>query len=563
VLVNVAGERPQRRKDAAIVLVLGLELYAVATRDLERELERVDRIESESFAEECIVGTDVARRRALEIQCRDDELGDLSLGGGLGVGHAARRTGRCLRTARDCIIRRHRIRSRRLEETSRVNADPHLAAVACDVVVVGGGPAGSTVATLLADRGWSVALIERERHPRFHIGESLLPMNLPILERLGVLDDVRRIGVLKRGADFPATNERGYNVFRFDRALNSSPPHAFQVRRDQFDELLFRHAVGSGVQGFEGTTVEDVELGSDGVRVTARQADGVRLTFSGRYLVDATGRNTLLGNRLGLRRRHERHQSAALFAHFTDVERRPDEDAGNISIVTFEHGWIWIIPLPGDVTSVGAVCWPQYLKQRKGPPIDFLRAALDSVVSVRERMRHARVLGNVHATGNYSYHCTRIAGPRWVMVGDACAFVDPIFSTGVYLAMASAEKGAEVVDGALRDPGLERGLQRRYTKRVRLALGRLAWFIHRFTTPAMRWLFSNPRNVCGVEQAMISMLAGDVFDAPGVMRRLSIFKALYFVATLGDLPASVMSYRHRLAQARTDFSGGTTSQDPG
>jgi flavin-dependent dehydrogenase len=457
-------------------------------------------------------------------------------------------------------------RSRPLRDWTRPHVSAPSAAASprssTDVVVLGGGPAGSTIATLLARKGWQVALLERDRHPRFHIGESLLPMNLPILDRLGLLEATARIGVLKRGADFPAANADGYGVFRFDRALNGSPPHAYQVRRDQFDEMLFRHAVAAGARGYEQATVDEVRFDTDRVGVTAHVAKGRRLEFDARYLVDASGRQAFLGRRLGLLRKHEQHQSAAMFAHFEGVTRRPGADAGNISIVTFEHGWIWLIPLPDGLMSIGAVCWPDYLKRRHGAPVEFLLETLRSVPDVSARMNDARLVQNLHATGNYSYRCKEIAGPRWIMVGDASGFVDPIFSTGVYLAMTGAEEAARVVDGTLRNPRCERALQQGYTRRVGRGLARLSWFIRRFTSPAMRHLFANPRNVFGIERAMISMLAGDVFDSPTVLRRLRLFKALYYCAAIGRLPASVANARRRHAQARVPFSGGTTSQDP-
>ncbi len=430
------------------------------------------------------------------------------------------------------------------------------------MIVVGGGPAGCTVATFLARQGWSVTLLEKERHPRFHIGESLLPMNLPILQRLGVLEAVERIGVRKIGADFPAPTPDGYNVFRFARALDPSWPHAFQVRRDEFDTLLFENARAGGVSAWQGHRVTELDLGADAVTVSGQSDDGVQFACRARYLVDATGRDTLLGNRLRLKRRSGRHQSAALFAHFRGVERRPGDDAGNISIYRFGHGWVWLIPLRDGITSVGAVCWPDYLKQRRGDNREFLLQTLQSIPQLWRRMEHAEITGNLHATGNYSYACTRMAGHRWIMAGDAYAFVDPIFSSGVYLAMHAAEEAAGVVDGALRDPASERARQRAYRRQVEHGLATLSWFIHRFTSPAMQKLFDNPRNDLQLEQAMISMLAGDVFRDYGVHWRLRVFKAIYFATALGDLQAQFRSFLGRRRQAGALFSGGTTGQDP-
>lgn len=444
-------------------------------------------------------------------------------------------------------------------------ATPHMQPMRelkTEVLVVGGGPAGSTTATFLARRGRRVLLLERERHPRFHIGESLLPANLPILERLGVLDEVARIGVLKRGADFPAENAPGFNVFRFDRALGDTPPHAFQVRREDFDLLLFRHAGLQGVDARDGVRVRDVELRDDSVVAIAEAEGGETWRILAEYLVDATGRDALLGRRLGLRRKHPRHQSAALFAHFRGVEPRSDEDAGNISIYVHDHGWAWLIPLREDVFSVGIVATPELFKDRTEPPAGFLRRILDSVPQIRERMSNAEMAGNLHATGNYSYLCDRMAGHRWIMAGDAGAFVDPIFSTGVYLAMRSGERAAAVIDGCLREPKRERALQREYRREVQEGLRALSWFIVRFTSPAMRWLFANPRNDFDLERAVISMLAGDVFSAPRVARRLVLFKLLYYVVAASRLKAMLADRTSRGRRLAATFVGGTTSQDP-
>lgn len=431
--------------------------------------------------------------------------------------------------------------------------------VETDVLVVGGGPAGTTAATLLARKGWRVLLLEKDAHPRFHIGESLLPMNLPILERLGVLDQVRAIGVHKRGADFPVHATGVTHVFRFDRALDPKFDHAFQVRRSDFDALLFEHARASGVDAREGvkvTRIDDDAAGRPAV-AHAQLADGARLEVRLRYLVDASGRDTFQGNRLKLKRKSAKHQSAALFSHFRGVKRRDGDDAGNITVDRFEHGWYWLIPLPDDVMSVGAVCFPEFLKTRRGPNDAFLMATLMRTPTVAERMQGAERVAPVHATGNYSYECTRMAGPGWVMAGDAYAFIDPVFSSGVYLGMNSAEHAADVVDGALREPAREAALQRAMAKRLQRGLAHFSWFIHRFTTPVMQRIFASPRNDWQVEQAVISMLAGDVFDNPRVRWRLRLFRAIYAVNAVAIAPEALRGWLRRRRQVRESFSGDT------
>jgi flavin-dependent dehydrogenase len=423
------------------------------------------------------------------------------------------------------------------------------------VLVVGGGPGGSTAAALLARQGLRVTLIEKSHHPRFHIGESLLPMNMPIFERLGVLDQVVAIGRLKLGADFPAANERGYGVFHFADTLVPGTGFSVHVRREQFDQLLFEHAGACGAETHQDTEVVGIEFAAGGATARLRAADGSESQLQADYVIDATGRSTLLGTAFKLKRKLSRHQSAALFAHFSGVERRPGADEGNISIYRFPAGWIWMIPLPGDCMSVGAVCYPEYLRERRGSNAEFLLATLKRIPGARERMKGASLIGNLHATGNYSYICTRMSGPRWVMVGDAFAFLDPIFSTGVYLAMNSAEQAAEMVAGCLREPHREAALQRRYTRYVRRGLDQLSWFTYRFTSPAMSRLFAHPRDPLQVEKAMVSLLAGDVFNSPRVWWRLQLFKLIYLVTWVSLWRRSIRNNRTRRRQAGIVFDG--------
>ncbi|HEY6458340.1 MAG TPA: NAD(P)/FAD-dependent oxidoreductase [Steroidobacteraceae bacterium] len=423
------------------------------------------------------------------------------------------------------------------------------------VLVVGGGPGGSTAAALLARKGLRVTLIEKSRHPRFHIGESLLPMNMPIFERLGVFDQVMAIGRLKLGADFPAANERGYGVFRFCDTLNPGTGFGVHVRREQLDRLLFDHAGACGAETRQDTAVLDIEFAAKRATARLRAADGSDSQLQVDYVVDASGRSTLLGTALKLKRKLTHHQSAALFAHFTGVEPRPGEDAGNISIYRFPAGWVWMIPLPGDCMSIGAVCYPEYLRERRGSNAEFLLATLKRIPGARERIRGASILGNLHATGNYSYQCTRMSGHRWVMVGDAYAFLDPIFSTGVYLAMNSAEQAAELVAACLREPRREAALQRGYARYVRRGLDQLSWFTYRFTSPAMSRLFSHPRDPLQVEKAMVSLLAGDVFKSPRVWWRLQLFKLIYLVTWVSLWRRSVRNNRARRRQVDVIFDG--------
>jgi flavin-dependent dehydrogenase len=428
---------------------------------------------------------------------------------------------------------------------------------------MGGGPAGSTAATLLAGLGRKVILLEKAHHPRFHIGESLLPMNLPLFERLGVLDKVHALGVFKPGADFEADNDRGYNTFPFRRALGNSPPHAYQVWRQDFDKMLFDHARARNVDAREGHEVVTVtQMNSRCSYLDVRTDSEQNYRILTQYVVDATGRDAFLSSKKRLRRKNLEHQSVAMFGHFRGAERRPGEDAGNISIYRFDHGWIWMIPLPDEVMSIGAVCRPAYLKQRQGTTVDFLQRTLESNRGVKQRIEHAELIGaEVRVTGNYSYDSAQMGGPGWVLVGDAFAFLDPVFSSGVYLAMTSAEQAARVVDAALRQPRRESALLRKLEKHHRAGMSRFAFFIYRFNGPIMERLFREPRNLWQMEQGVISMLAGDLFDSPKVARRLAGFKVVYAMTALRHWVRWRAEHRYRLEQARLQFTGGTTPLD--
>ena len=433
----------------------------------------------------------------------------------------------------------------------------------CDVAVIGGGPGGSTAATLLARRGYKVIALEKAHHPRFHIGESLLPMNLPVFERLGVLEKVRALGVFKPGADFEADNERGYNTYAFARAIGQSPPHAYQVWRQDFDKMLYEHARECGADAREGHEVVRIEQrGPRETWLDVKAADGRSYGIQARYVVDASGRDALLSTKKKLRRKNDQHQSAAIFGHYRGAERRAGEDGGNISIYSFAHGWMWMIPLPDGVMSVGAVCRPDYLKQRKGRTVEFLHDTLKLNPALWQRVQHAELIGDeVRVTGNYSYDSTQMGGPGWVLVGDAFAFLDPVFSSGVYLAMSGAEQAVAVVDHALREPRRETALLRKLEKRQRAGMARFSFFIYRFNGPVMQQMFRSPRNTWQLEQGVISMLAGDLFDTPKVLWRLQLFKLVYAICGLRDWRRWRAERRYRLAQARAQFTGGNTPLD--
>jgi len=398
----------------------------------------------------------------------------------------------------------------------------------CDVLVVGGGPAGSTIAALLAQKGRHVVVLEKDRFPRFHIGESLLPLNLPIFERLGVADEVERIGVYKPGAEVISDEHAQATTFRFAHNPYLSVGHSYHVRRADFDKLLLDNSRRVGATVLEGTRVTEVELGAERCsRVTAVGPDGVRSAWVPRFLVDASGRDTLLLSRLGLKRADKRNNTAAIFGHFRNVPRRNGNAEGMITMHLFRHGWFWMIPLPDEIMSVGMVGTRSFFRTRTEDLDSFFARAVAASPSLAERMINAEPIGPLIATGNYSYDSPRFTGDGYILVGDAAAFIDPLFSSGVMMAMGSAACGAEVVHAWLDDRKLGRRLMRDYERRVRRGLSSLSWLIYRINTPVLRDIFMASFDLFHTRNGLLAILAGDFYEKPRLLSPLRRLQVAY------------------------------------
>jgi len=425
------------------------------------------------------------------------------------------------------------------------------AAFRCDVLVVGGGPAGSTIAALLAEQGRDVVVIEKARHPRFHIGESLLPANVALFDRLGLRERVEAIGMQKYGVEFVSPEHEHRQFIEFGEAWDKSMPYAWQVRRSELDEILFRNAAAKGARTFEGERVREVAFDGDGATVEVELDDGARRRWRARFVIDASGRDTLLANQLRCKEKNKRHNSSALYGHFTGAERLPGKLEGNITILWFEHGWFWFIPLADGTTSIGAVCWPYYLKSRSKPLPEFFRDTIALCPELEKRLAGAALVDDrVYATGNYSYASARSSGERYLMIGDAYAFVDPVFSSGVYLAMQSAFDGALVAEAVLEGRPDAAALRRAFDRNVQRGPREFSWFIFRVTNPTMREFFMAPDNPFRVKEALVSLLAGDIYGNTPIWRSIRILKTLYYLVSIRNLGRTVRAWRRRRVNIR-------------
>ena len=417
----------------------------------------------------------------------------------------------------------------------------------CDVLVIGGGPAGSTVAPLLAEKGYKVVLLEKARHPRFHIGESLLPANLPLFEKMGIADEVKAIGMVKPGAEFVSPHHDMAQTFHFADAWDKSMPYAYQVRRAEFDTILIRNAEKKGVEVYENCKVRNVDFQADNSAIVqARHDHGRDVEWQARFVVDASGRDTFLANRFQIKHRNPKHNSSAIYGHFSGAKRHEGQAEGNITIFWFDHGWFWFIPMMNDVTSVGMVTWPYYMKTIGERSLEqFLRDGIAKCPALAERLKNAQLETKVEATGNFSYVSERNHGANYLLLGDAYAFIDPVFSSGVMLAMNSGVIGAEAIDTCLKTPARAAAALKRFDALMRHGPKEFSWFIYRVTNPIMRDFFMYPKNIFRVKEALLSVLAGDIFGKTPIWRSILMFKVLYYVANIIQPRRAFMGWKRR------------------
>lgn len=398
-----------------------------------------------------------------------------------------------------------------------------------DVAIIGGGPAGSTAASLLARAGRRVIVLEREKFPRFHIGESLLPYSMPILERLGIREKLDQNFLTKHGAELVTACGSRKIQFFFDRGFRLQHTTSYQVERAEFDKLLLDHAAGEGAEVREETAVEQLQFADESVTLQIREKGGEPGEVRARYLIDASGRNTVVGTHLKLKQSYANLNKFSVFAHYEGVVRDPGREATLTRMIRGTDRWFWMIPLGETKMSIGMVMDTTAFKKLGQKPEEALTAAIEEQPTIMARMENATRVSPVHSTGDYSYRNSQFAGERWLLAGDAAGFIDPVFSTGVHLALLSGQRAADAINGALNVPAKRDRLFRVYERDLRAGMDLYLRFVNSWYTHEFIEVLANPVNRFQLVAAVNSVLAGNLLGGFGIWWRMQIFYLVVFL----------------------------------
>jgi flavin-dependent dehydrogenase len=414
-----------------------------------------------------------------------------------------------------------------------------------DVVVIGGGPGGATVAALVADAGHKVLLVERGRFPRFHIGESLMPETYWTFKRLGMLPKMKASPFVKKhSVQFTNASGKDSAPFYFDEMNPHECSQTWQVVRSQFDQMMLDNAAEHGVEVWQDANVQDVifePAGHDalpratGVIVNRRVAQppsavipesaktsfdlrsntaggGCATRVNAKVVVDATGTSALLAKKLGIREPDPKLRKASLFAHYKGARRDPGKNEGATLVLSTvsQDGWFWYIPLPDDVVSVGVVGDVDRLITNRQSPEQTLDEEIKNCRGLDGRMTSARRVSPVHVLSDFSWRANRCAGEGWVLVGDAFGFLDPIYSSGVFLALKSGEMAADAIIEGLAKGDLSGAQLGRWGQTLAEGMQAMRKLVYAFYTPGFsfgQFMRKHP----DLKRNLVELLIGDVF----------------------------------------------------
>ncbi len=384
-----------------------------------------------------------------------------------------------------------------------------------DCIVIGGGPAGATAATVLADHGRRVLVLERHRFPRHHVGESLMPQSYATFKRIGMLEKLRASNSpVKESVQFVSASGRESQPFFFFDRDPAEWSRTWQVRRDEFDQMMLDNAADHGAEIRFGARVKSILFDGDRAVGVRAVVDGQEREIRATVVVDATGQSALLSRQLDLRYPDARLKKASIYSYFKGAIRDEGRNAGATIIIHTpdRNGWFWFIPLSDDTASVGVVASPSYLFSGRGDdPSATLQEEFEQCPAIMRRVEKASRVGNVFVTTDFSCQSRRITGDGWVLVGDAFGFLDPVYSSGVFLALVSGEWAADAIHDALDADDVSADRLGRFGPRFMAGMQLMRQMVYAFYDPRFSFatfLKSHPEH----HDRLVRLLIGDVFN---------------------------------------------------
>jgi flavin-dependent dehydrogenase len=423
-----------------------------------------------------------------------------------------------------------------------------------DVAIIGGGPAGSTAAALLGRAGRRVVVLERDKFPRFHIGESLLPFSMQAFTRLGLHEKFARAGFMEKfgGEMYGACGDDGVK-FYFEDGFRSQTDRSYQVTRADFDKLLLDHAAENGAEVREETSVEKVDFSNDEVTLAISSKDRGAEQIRARYVIDAGGRTSILSTKFKLKKNYEHLQKVSIFAHYDGMSRAEGRDGTLTRMVRAIDRWFWVIPLSATRTSVGVVLDGAVFKKAGLSPEDFLQQAIEEQPLLMQAMRDAERVTPVRSAADFSYRSTSLTGDRWMLAGDAAGFIDPVFSSGVFLAVLGGEQAADVLHELLDHPTRTRKLFARYARNINKAMDVYLRFVDAWYSKEFIEVFLHPQEILQIPPAVNAVLGGNVGTSFAIRWRMWIFYMLVRLQKYIPLcPRRTLVPQKESAPARTE-----------